>query len=1133
MRKFEIQAKRSLLVALLICVGGIVYGSLIPFDFQPHSIEQAWRIFLHAPWLEIGVRGRADWVANLLIYIPLAFLFCAVVTSLHANPAARVAGVLLAFIASVSLAIGIEFVQVFFPPRTVSLNDIVAESIGSGLGVVLWWSAGDRFSRLFAAAQGRGYAAVTALLTCYMLAYLTLSLYPYDFLISDKELAAKFDSGTYGLLVAPHACHSLFVCILKLAAEALAVVPFGIWLRLRWKGGFIQGARRALIQGALLGLVIEAGQFLTESGISQGISVVTRAAGFCLGYGICYAIQTGAFERYRSWLRPIIGLAALPYLAVLALANSLHVHHWLSWPEAVARIKDVNYLPFYYYYFSTENHAMFSLLAVAGLYAPIGVAAWAWTATRIRNDALDIRLVAFGGAVICALFEFMKLFAASKHPDPTDVLIAAAGAVLGFGVFRIPGSWFYPAAVALHPQFPAMPVDVSRRKEESAGGIPVVPSGSRVSEEAATNGVSRPVVYASPGMSDYLISAVALVVIVAAVYRYPLSGWVLGIGLLAYAAVLWFYPTVWLAVLPALLPVMDFGPWSGWIFLDEFDLFVLVTIGVCYPRLRPLHSSGSALDRTAVGLIGALTLSYVISMLIGLLPLQPLDDNAFSTYLSHYNSLRVAKGFFLALLLFPLLRRTRAVQGVDDKPLFLLGTVVGVGGLVVVVLWERFLFPGLFNFSNNYRVTTLFSGMQTGGPQVETYIALTAPFIAAWFLLKPSLQRFIVALVLYAGAAYAMLVTYSRAGYLALVVVTFLVALGALASRRHDARWRWGFLAALVIALMGVVTPIVRGSFSESRLAHSGSDLDVRFSHWRADMSMRDPGLVTRLFGMGLGSFPATYYMKNTQGVRPGNFSFRRERDNRFLRLGGGDSLYMGQRVTTTPHTPYVLSLDVRNPSPVNTVLKIFVCEKQLLYSYRCQGAAVKVPAAEDSWQHRDLILDTGDVGIGHWYTRRPVEFSLSDPLAGSLIDVDNVRLLAPDGANLIANGDFSRGADRWFFTTDDGWPWRIENVWLQILFEQGWYGVAVFSMLVAFIGYRLGLRFMLGDVYAVALLAAITGALTIGLFSSSFVSSRIALLFYVLIFIGALHVSGFARVDRTRQLGASVLGARGYQVRE
>ena len=59
--------------AVLANVIFIVYGSLVPFDIRPHSLVQALESFRHIPYLNLGVVSRADWIANIVLYIPVAF----------------------------------------------------------------------------------------------------------------------------------------------------------------------------------------------------------------------------------------------------------------------------------------------------------------------------------------------------------------------------------------------------------------------------------------------------------------------------------------------------------------------------------------------------------------------------------------------------------------------------------------------------------------------------------------------------------------------------------------------------------------------------------------------------------------------------------------------------------------------------------------------------------------------------------------------------------------------------------------------------------------------------------------------------------------------------------------------------
>ena len=121
----------------------VVYGSLVPLDFHYHPLNEAWAQFAHIPYLSLGVAERADWVANIVLYVPLAFFFCA----WSGRRSARWWSALSVFLVCATAAVAVEFTQIYFPPRTVSLNDIVAEVIGSIIGIAIWWTAGSMRSR--------------------------------------------------------------------------------------------------------------------------------------------------------------------------------------------------------------------------------------------------------------------------------------------------------------------------------------------------------------------------------------------------------------------------------------------------------------------------------------------------------------------------------------------------------------------------------------------------------------------------------------------------------------------------------------------------------------------------------------------------------------------------------------------------------------------------------------------------------------------------------------------------------------------------------------------------------------------------------------------------------------------------
>ncbi|MBJ7312465.1 hypothetical protein ACFOLJ_23080 [Rugamonas sp. CCM 8940] len=321
---------------------------------------------------------------------------------------------------------------------------------------------------------------------------------------------------------------------------------------------------------------------------------------------------------------------------------------------------------------------------------------------------------------------------------------------------------------------------------------------------------------------------------------YPAYVPALATGLAAYAALLCWRPQLWLLVVPALLPVFDLAPYTGWYFLEELDLLLLTTVVVGYwrsapARTPPLHApsmSAPSMHAPSVGaarplaptapllqLPGAVRLgvllvgaSVAIAAWIGVQPLPALDANSFANYLSPYNSLRVAKGFAWLLLLYPLLRRHASAANLARY--FVPGMLLGLAGASLAVAWERAVFPGLLNFSSDYRPTAPFSAMHTGGAALDAYLAMAFPFVACWLLDHHARRRLVAALLLLGLGVYAGLATFSRDVYLAYGCSAAIIGLLALQRwRRHgelDAH-KTGWTLALV-ALAALLLREVFGS---------------------------------------------------------------------------------------------------------------------------------------------------------------------------------------------------------------------------------------------------------------------------------------------------------------------------------
>jgi len=1079
---------------LYICF--VVYGSLVPLDFHPRSWDQAWEMFQHISLLNVGTQGRADWVANGVLYLPVGFLTVTLFTRFKTHRTLA-----LAFIGSLlfsfTLAVTVEFAQLFFPPRTVSINDVIAEFLGSILGAVFAARWSDRFRSFLSTLRGNPDRLVAHLLKAYAIGYVAFSLFPYDFLVSVSELEGKLHSDGWGWLVATESMRgSIALSLAKLFAEALAVVPLGLILCQLTAGRRPWSPTRALLSGAVLGLIIEIAQFFIVSGISQGLSVLTRATGMYLG---------ALLWRHRTRLHPLqlasglrrFGLpVAILYLVALAAVNGWFEHRWIGVDSAMNAFNDIHFLPFYYHYYTTEQAALLSLVSVCLMYAPIGVLTWAsWNPPG---------LAMLMATLIAGSMETSKLFLESLHPDPTNLLLAGFSAwVIAKLAKRLASA---PAMSAEAPKRNDTPMAATSTRHmhrhpygsETEASRTKAPAINNQTLDATASAVPLAMLN-RPSWPSYAVLIAGLAGVGWGVATFPVQPAFLSLLFAGYAALIWYRPQFLLLVVPAALALFDLAPWSGRFYFDEFDFLLLTSVAVGYARLPPAprHSKRDLLFLSLAVLLG---ISYAIGTVRGLLPWQMPEANAFANYYSPYNALRIAKGALWAFLLYGLLGSLTSV-GQDVRRHFAWGMVVGLAGTIAMLVWERFAFPGLFNFTDVYRVTGPFSQMHTGGADIETYLTLSTPFLVVLLFERRSWVTRLTGAALLVGATYGVMVTFSRIGYAGYGVALALALLAAMAKSGHRARTRpfkRGMAAFALVALaLAVAVPILKGPFTQARMSQAGTDLGIRLAHWSGALQMRDPGWPTALFGMGVGRYPETHYWRSEER-RAATYRLGSETGNTFLRLGTGSPLYVEQFVTTKPQHDYSLSMNARSDQP-DTQVTVSICEKWLLTSERCTFKSIDV-TGNGRWQPVQTHLQSGDVGSGPGYAARPVKLSIYNSNAHAVVDVDKVRLQATDGSDLLVNGDFSRGLDRWFFTVDNDRPWHIWSLPIQVQFDQGWLGGVALTLFIAVGLWRAGRDAWRGDAMAGAMLASSVGFLVIGTLDSLVDSPRLLMLFLLLI---------------------------------
>jgi O-antigen ligase len=108
-----------------------------------------------------------------------------------------------------------------------------------------------------------------------------------------------------------------------------------------------------------------------------------------------------------------------------------------------------------------------------------------------------------------------------------------------------------------------------------------------------------------------------------------------------------------------------------------------------------------------------------------------------------------------------------------------------------------------------------------------------------------------------------------------------------------------------------------------------------------------------------------------------------------------------------------------------------------------------------------------------------------------------------PQGHDILANGDFSRGTERWYFTDDQHMIWRIKNQYLMSWFEGGALGLAAFVLLAgtALAGAARAMR--RGDRMAATVAGSLAAFLCSCAFDYLLEAPRLSALFYLVAFIG------------------------------
>lgn len=401
----------------------IVYSSLIVgpagLNYVPLDAEAAWQSFRAIRYFNNGSDQRADWIANAVMLAPFGYLVNAAIGLRRARPFALLPG-LVTFLVSLLFILAVKFAQLYFPPRTVSINYVFAQSLGALAGIGLFRLVHGKIvpTMRLLYREGEGLVPVLAAYSVLVGAYF---LMPFDLALSPDDLLQRLSQLHVSLFPTPD--RGIGYGAMLVAGDVLATVPVGMLLAVTGRGASFE---TLLLRGFGLVLPIAIVSLFVLGANPYAFSLVARTAGVGLGVGLMWALRgKDLWKRHYRYGR-LVPYVFPAYLLLVAFARGLFGPGWLTIDEAVGNLDQRLLLPLWSLYIVSKADAGRSIFAGLALYAPVGVMVWFRRGFWSRGAGFSAGLAFF----LALAIETGRMLKPGLSPDFTMPFVAAIGAAV-------------------------------------------------------------------------------------------------------------------------------------------------------------------------------------------------------------------------------------------------------------------------------------------------------------------------------------------------------------------------------------------------------------------------------------------------------------------------------------------------------------------------------------------------------------------------------------------------------------------------------------------------------------------------------------------------------------------------------
>ena len=321
----------------------LFYGSLTPFIFKPVHIgwnEGVSQILATGGYVE----SQMDWYVNLFLGIPAGFFMLGVLcldkktiwSAIYALPV-----IVVCFL----MAFAVERLQLYTVNRNCTLSDILAQTLGSGVGCVIWAISGqsiwDELRRFWNGSGIQG--AISVLIGFYFLALIIDAWTPFNVVYSLGDVWDRWKNlFAFWIPLSEYRSALSLYAVSKLMLYVFLYVPIGIYIhwrssRLKTQDEMLISLRQRLIRdyplcySVLFALCVSAilfvGQFFIQSRILYSTSVLLAVLAAALG---CFASS----ERFTG-ARFLISIVSLVAILVAMIG-----YYWTPFNFSLETFKD-------------------------------------------------------------------------------------------------------------------------------------------------------------------------------------------------------------------------------------------------------------------------------------------------------------------------------------------------------------------------------------------------------------------------------------------------------------------------------------------------------------------------------------------------------------------------------------------------------------------------------------------------------------------------------------------------------------------------------------------------------------------------------------------------------------------------